>query len=302
MTLLLFLCLLQGDEIRDLIYRAEVYGETDVALRRLQRQLAHADTPEEKARLVRATAVIKHPAGPLKLDVEDTGLLETLRYPNAYLAFEGQVRLLYERTWIALGDWVDEYFALAINPSQISMESLPGHPRPISLAWPGPSESTSDAVLILREAPLAVVLRELSKAAGLNVFIDPKIDVRISGRFEITNWLSLLSRVCDQHDVVFTQRGGNAIFHDAGITETSVTLPLVAGGGREDLYSFLQKVAAGLNMELVFDDALFGEVVESQFVDQPYNEVLECLSIANGFNWSLLKDNGEKTRLIVQKQ
>ena len=49
-------------------------------------------------------------------------------------------------------------------------------------------------------------------------------------------------------------------------------------------------------------DAEWEHLIAAIRDDQPYNEVLECLSITNGFNWSLLKDNGEKTRLIVQKQ
>jgi len=302
--MVIFLCLMLIDpvEIRELVYRAEVYGEVDASLSRLRAGLAETDVPSDRDRLVRAMAIIKKPSRRVSLSRDERGLPELLAAPNAFVNHQGISYLLVEGTWLEPGDWIEDYFVLRIEPDGIEMESLLGHPRPLPFdAFGVPDGATG--VMVLREASLPAVLSFASRQAGLSFFIDLRLTQTVSGTHALEDWIRLLSRLCEVYSVSLSLRGENAMFHRIESLERGNGARLSGQDERsEDLYQFLRRIADRLQMELLFDDDLSGQVVYSQYEDQPWDQILECVAITHGFSWSLAEDRGERTTLIVQKQ
>ena len=301
MAWLLCLMLTGPNEIRELIYRAEVHGQIDASLGALRNMLRETGDQDEHDAIVRAMAIIKYPRGPVPIIRDGRGLPEILTEPDGLMRARGITYLLVAGVWIEPGDWLEDYFVLRISASRMDTESMLGHPRPFTLAGLAETLPTGD-LLILRDAPLPIVLSFVSQKAGLNYFIDPQISRTVSGSFPIGDWTTLLIRICEAYSVAFTRHGENAIFHTLSTLNRRGEMLMGQGERVEDLYSFLRDIADRFGLELLFDDSLSGQVIYSQFEDQPWEEILECLAITNGFSWSLVEEDGEKPKLVVQKQ
>jgi len=302
MTLFLFLIL--TSDIRELVYQAEVFGRVDTSLSALRALLSQASTQAERQATIRAIGIIKHPAGPKQIPLMGAGLLETLRHPQAMVRHKNFGFLLVEGTWLECGDWLEEHFIREIMETGLTLESLPGHPRPIAFApFPEILEQDVPDDLLVRGASIRDILAFVSHQAGFNAFIDPDIDHTISGAFPIHDWLTLLDRLCIRYDIIWTRRGENVIFRLES-SKLSHAGELIRGRGRkvENLVTFLQEIADSFDMELLLlSDELSNETIDHHYADQPWEEVLECLSMSNAFTWSLIKEQNERPKLVIHK-
>ena len=299
---MLCLALLDSGEIRELVYRAEVYGEVATSLERLRERLSETDVPAERDEVVRAMAIIKQPGGPVDLARGGRGIPELIARPSGFVDYRGMRYILLEETWIEPGDWIEDYFVLRIGTRSIEMESLLGHPRPLPIEG-FTLPSGNEGVMILRDAPLPTVLSFASRRAGLSFFIDLRLTQTVNGTHFLEDWIRLLSKLCDTYSVSMSLRGENAMFHTIETLERGNGTRLSGQGERsEDLYQFLQRITDRLQMELIFDDDLSGQIVYAQYEDQPWDQILECVAITKGFSWSLVEEGPGRPKLIVQKQ
>ena len=154
----------------------------------------------------------------------------------------------------------------------------------------------------LYRADAGDVLTFVVKRMGLNSFIPSGLGRKISGSYEVDDWLLFLERICKDVQITWVRRYDNVIFspknHRHG-TETIKSLERK----NEDLSAFLQNLAVTFDMELVLDGDLGDLKVDISLQEQPWSEVLDCLSIMNGFSWLLVQEEaGERARLIIQKE
>ena len=187
--------------------------------------------------------------------------------------------------------------------ARILLESREGYRRPL---FPKQNSETPKRIqvedwAVFHEAPLGDVLSFLSQKAGLNSFLPSDIDRKVSGSFQIPDWLTAMDRLCQSHRLTWTRRRDNVIFRlDQPFHASQAGMIESFEGKGENLGSFLHNLATSFGMELILDEKVADQTVDIKLVDQPWDEVLDCLAIGNGFTWNLVEAPGEKAKLFIQ--
>jgi hypothetical protein len=299
---LLLVWLVPGDddfaqrEIRNLVYRAEVHGQREESLEGLYALLVRAPQDQHKE-IVRAMAVIKYPQREAAPTADR--VLASLSRPRAMLHHRAMAYVLADEHWLALGDWVGDYFLAAADRDQLVLETLDGLRqvvRPQISVEPASGEADW---CLLEGADLRLVLSFVAKRMGLNSFTSSEIDLELSGSFPIPDWLSLLDQLCKSSEISWTRRRDNVMFFpEAGLTKAAGMFKRLDRKG-ENLGRFLQVLADTFGMDLLLDERLADTHVDIHVEEQPWDETLECLAIMNGFNWDLIQQAGEKPKLVI---
>jgi len=281
---------------RELVYQAEVFGREEESLAELRALLRKADTPAEREAAARAISVIKRGGAGA------APALAELRLPRAVLAFQGEAWALVGGHWLELGDWLGDYFLLDLQWDAAAVAGPGGERRTIAFRNTPATPPPDGDFCWLADADAADVLTFIAKREGLNSFIPSALECPLRGAHPLASWAALLDRVCAEAGVYRTRRRDSVVFH---LSETEVDLPV----GRierverknENLAMFLHGLAENLDMELVMDDRLADVSVDIHLQDQPWDEVLDCLSLLNGFAW-FLDRSGARPRLFIQKE
>lgn len=288
--------------IREWVFQAEVYERRDEALRALEQMLASEQNGQAEVRdnIVRAISVVKRGL-PTALDqpVIDPAHLNR---PEAVIRNDGLSWLLVKGVWLSLGDWVGEYYLKQINTNSVFLVHAEGMTTEAVFA-DAPLIDTTASSAVLTGAGLRDVLTFISRKEGLNSFVPSEIEVQVSGVLQFQDWMGLLDQLCAMADVTWTRRRDNMIFSSRTFSN-QLAAARIARVDRKDesLGLFLLNLANTFEMELVIDDRLFDTKVDIQLQDQPWDEILDCLSIMNGFTWFLAREPRERPRLIIQKE
>ena len=290
-----------GPDLRELIYQGEVFDRRAESLAVLRDLLAAAE-PTERRAIVRAMAALKHPdTKPVKVALSGDWLRD-LERPRALIRHRGQMLVLSATAgWLELGDWLNDYFLVDIQPPRLLLETWDGFPKEVILKRLDLPEERPDDWGMLRGAKAGEVLSLISKKAGLNSFIPSEINRQISGFFPAPDWLTFLDRVCEQAEVSWTRRRDSVVFsleHSAVAKNSGIIRSM--DRKNENLARFLIDLAQTFGMELLLDERLAEVNVDIHTQDQPWHETLDCLAIMNGFNWDLLHQPGEKPKLVIQ--
>lgn len=296
-----------AEETRDevvtaLIYQAEVFGERDAAIDQLRHRLLKATSEDQIGQWVRAMAIVKQPLTQHQFPALMSSLVESGLPPQAVINLGGMSYLRTADFWVELGDWVGGRYVRQIEPGRIVLESPDRQQMEHLLSTP-PIEmgDGSHGRCVLVNADAVSVLSFVAAQTGLNFFIHSSLERRLSGVYVFPDWLTLMDAVCRDAGIMWTRRRDNVIFrHNPTATNSEIMSGIDRRG--ENLADFLQQLARAFDMELVMDDELADIQVDIVLEDQPWDEVLDCLSIMNGFTWNQIRDATGRARLLIQKE
>ena len=279
--------------IRELVYQAEVYERPDESLEALRTMLCQ--TPEPDVEVVRAMAIVKYPSRPR----QRTGgvFFSQLERPKALLTFQNQSWLLVNQNWLELGDWVEDYYLLAMDHRHLLLETRDGFRREIRLEGMAPHGLAEDDHCTLAGAEAGLLLSFVSARAGLNWFIPTDLNQALSGFYAVPDWMTLLDRVCERAGISYTRRGESVVFHKGkGGQQSNVG---VMDQRNVYLGRFLQELAENFDLEVILDERLADLTISFYAEEQPWDEILDCLAVAHDFSWQLVPHAREKSKLVV---
>lgn len=289
------------DQVRDWIYRAEVFGERDTAVSALRRELAEA-SPAYHRQLVEAIGIISHDEPTELRELDSTAALEAMSMAEAVITFKRQAFVLIGGHWLQLGDWVGPFFLLALDNEHFLLKHEEGFQKIIHRPEQLRGNGTIDGAW-LKDAELADILNFVSRRQKLSSFIPSRIKTRISGFVPFNDWFAFLDRICRENGISWTRHAENLVFHPDTEPSTAASVGRIKGMDRKNinLGAFLQNIAENFNMELILDEGLGDVKVDVHTGDQPWDEVLECLAIMNGFSWTIAEVGRGPSKLIIQK-
>jgi len=286
--------------IRELIYQAEVHQRVSWSLAQLSQRLENAAEPAARRDLVKAMAIIKDamprvlPDNPLPFTA--------LHRPRALVRFRNEAFFLVEGLWLELGDWLGDQFVLDVDLSGLLLETRNGLQRRVDFDLAAPQDLPANFCLLF-EADIDDVLFFIARREGLNTFIPQNIDGPITGRYALDDWLTLLDCICSEFGISWTRRQHSVVFEIESAKRTALrqrTKSLFRKG--ENLIVFLQDFVETFDMDLIVDERLSEITINIHSENQPWDEVLDCLAIANGFTWDLVGGIGDRTQLVVHKE
>ncbi len=262
--------------------------------------LSSVNSEADRMAVVRALAIVKHGVPGPGLTLSEDDLTKQFSSPGAVISHNKGSWILVDRTWLGLGDWVADWFVLEIKP-QLLLENRDG--RQIPIPQPSSVKDLKSDHAILLNASARDVLTFISRRVDLNSFTPSNLDHKVSGVFPVADWLTFLDVICREVSVAWTRRGDNIIFTapQDSLSHKAGRLGLVDRKG-ESLTAFLQNLAETFNMELILEDGLAHIQVDIHAQGQTWDEVLDCLSMMNGFHWFLVRSPGERARLFIQKE
>lgn len=289
-------------EIRAAVYQAEVLGELDAGLDTLRAILSRAVEPTQRAVAVAAIAAIKHPLPRPSALSRSSLAAETAQ---AILCRRGNAYLLCSGHWFELGDWLGDVYLAQIRPTGLVLATLDGSEREHAMAQFHDLPTTlmeSGDYCVLARARAGDVLEFITKRAGLGSFFPSAIQKKISGTFAVSDWQGFMDQVCEEAAITWTRRRDNVVFRGGPYAE-SIPFPRInLDRKNQNLVTFLQNLARDMKLELVLDEGLGDISVDVHLQDQAWDEVLDCLSIMNGFNWSLIREGADPPKLFIQKE
>ena len=284
--------------LKEIVYSAEVHGRREAAAESLRAMLETQGDQEMRRRIIRAMSVVKHGASEPLTGSETSEILANASRPQALILYRNIGRVLVVGHWLESGDWLGDYFLLEANPQKLVLEHRDGLLQEVALV---PVIEDVDAPLaVFFQADIRDALTFLTRQLGLNSFIPSGLDREVSGSFPFDDWLSLLDGVCNKTEMTWTRRGESLIFRMKNTRIEAETIKLV-DRRNEDLVTFLQNLALTFDMELILEGDLSEIKIDIHLQDQPWDEVLECLSIMNDFTWFLIREPNERARLFIQK-
>lgn len=288
-------------ELEQWIYRAEVFGQKQTALAALRSLLGENSLPRRD--VIRAIGIVN--AGH-DLD-NDRGLdaahAETLlRQTAGTAAFRDRHYALINGRWRLLGDWVGPYLIVAIEPEEIIVEHAGGYERRFNLTLTQKLDNNRrNQYLALDGAGLGDVLAFICDRERLNSYIPSDINTRISGVYVISDWWTLLDQIAANHHIQWTRHLDNLVFQAKNKTQEPAQPLIGIYGKNKNLGALFQTIAENFGMELVLDEEFADVEVDIHNEEQPWNEVLDCLALMNGFQWVLTENRGHR-RLVIQKE
>lgn len=288
-------------ELEQWIYRAEVFGQKQTALTALRNLLSEGDLPRRE--VIRAIGVVN--AG-IDLD-NDRGLdaahAETLlRQTAGTAAFRDRHFALINGRWRLLGDWVGPYLIVAIEPEELVVEHAGGYERRFNLTLTQPLEDNRrNRYLALDGARLGDVLAFICDRERLNSYIPSDINTHISGVYIVADWWTLLDQIAANHNIQWTRHLDNLVFQTKNKNQEPAQPLIGIYGKNKNLGALFQTIAENFGMELVLDEEFADVEVDIHNEEQPWNEVLDCLALMNGFQWVLTENRGHR-RLVIQKE
>lgn len=287
-------------EITECIYRAEVQGETEKSLGALRDLLGRHDDAAWRRSIVRAMAVIKHTATPDPVDIgEPERILSSVR---AVWVTGHQRAVLLDQGWFELGDWLGERFLLDIDFTQAVLENPNQSTQ--TVAWPeAPVQDAQPPGLLAWGVDPSRMLTFIARQGGYNSFVPSALGPDFAGFFAADDWWICLHLACHELEVSWIRHGDNIVFR-AGRSDLLDEDQSILTVDRHDmeLAEFLQIVANQFDMELVLLDPLDGLVLDVQLVNQTWSETLDCLAMMNRLHWFIVPRDGEKTRLVIDKE
>ena len=285
--------------VRELVFQAEVYGTWEESLNSLRYMLSLQSETDSRAPIIRAISMVKMGLNPDLIQTRPPNTLKRMEQPTALIKHENLAWLLVDDLWLELGDWVDSYFILDIRNDSILLESRDGAQSNVIIRNRRNPPKNYHAALDQAEA--VNILPFLADRVRLNSFVPSAIDQKISGYYKITDWLSFLDQICSESSIVWTRRTGNVIFNAGESTTLPMAQPAVRtlDSRKQDLTAFLQNLAETFEMELVLEGDLDDIQVAIRIQDQPWDQVLDCLSVY-GITWAV-DQSPERPRLFIQK-
>lgn len=283
--------------IREHVYMAEVYGRWEDGINALQHMWLYQTEKEDRRRIVRAISLIKGGL-PRNRDLLTMADLEHDFAPRGLMRF-GMPALLVKDLWLEPGDWIDNYFVLDIEAEALVLERRDGFTRQFPLpAVPAPVNAA------LTGADVRSILTFICRRQGLNAFVPSQIEQTVSGEFLVDDWLTFMDDICRLTGMIWIRRSGNVIFNLRGATEPHLESEMIKSvdSRNQSLNTFLQNIAVTFDLELMLDEDLADVSLDILLTqDQSWDEVLECLSIMNNFSWFVIRETGERSRLVIQK-
>ena len=281
--------------IREHIYMAEVYGQVDDSLAALH--LLWLDNEAARPRIARAISIIKGGSGRAQNRLGMDALGDEIA-PHAIIRF-GIPALLIGDVWLEPGEWIEDYFVLDIEPEALVLERRDGFNRSFAL-----ENLQAPVNVTLNQADARDILTFVARRQGLNAFVPSQIRKTVSGDFQVDDWLAFLDDICRQTGMIWIRRSDNVIFNLRGAGDLHAESEMIKSSDRrnQSLNAFLQNIAVTFDLELMLDEDL--EDVELDILltqEQSWDEVLECLSLMNGFSWFVARNTGERSRLVIQK-
>ncbi|CAM2005137.1 hypothetical protein [Acanthopleuribacter pedis] len=290
-------------DLERLIYRAEVFGQKQAVLSTLRGMLQDERRTAHRT-IIRAIGVVN--AGQ---DIDGDRKLEAnaaetmLRGTTATVAFRGVKYALVGGRWRRLGDWVGPYLIAAIEPEHILAEHDSGYERRFNLVPKGRLEPANfQRYASFHGADLGDVLAFICDRERLNSYIPSGINTPVNGVYVITDWWTLLDEVSQHNQIQWTRHLDNLVFQPKDQQHEPSSQPLIGIYGKnKNLGALFQTIAENFGMELVLDEEFADVEVDIHNEEQPWNEVLDCLALMNGFQWWLTENRGHR-RLVIQKE
>ncbi len=288
-------------ELRASVYRAEVLGEAAAALNDLRMMLGRAEESDHRAEIVRTIAIVKMEA-PRPFPAAPPALVASRAM--AVLAYRGNAHLYVSGRWLELGDWLEEGYLSQIRPEGFFLTTPGTPPREWAMnQFNGfsPIWKENEDYCVVNEVRVGDLLELISKREGLSSFFPSAIQNKVSGVFPLSSWQGFLDRICEEAGIQWTRRRDNLVFR-AGLSSENDLFPKInLDRKNQNLVTFLQNLAEAMSLELVLDEGLGDINVDIHLQDQAWDEVLDCLSIMNGFNWSLIREGLEPPKLFIHK-
>ena len=287
--------------LQELIYQAEVFGRTKTALNQLRDLLWASPDREGRAAVIRAIAIVNYPLPRVPLD-EAVFSRSWPQPPRAVVIYGNDAFLLVADQWVRLGDWVGDRYIREIGRDEVILVDSEGFQSRLPLP-PHPAQSLSEGPgCFLFGAQAGEILSFISRQNHLNSFIPSGINRRLNGFFPVEDWLSLLTLICSELEISWTRRRDNVMFHqEKKVLSLGAETIRQLNRKNENLAEFLHNLALRFDMELILDEGLGDINVDINLEDQPWDELLDCLALLNGFTWFLVREPGEKTKLVIQR-
>lgn len=279
--------------VKEIVYLSEVYGDREIAVAHLFHRL-HKDRQNADL-LIKALGTIKHEMSEHRIYDNEALAFKKLELTHGVLVFQNSAYLLTDGQWLEPGDWVGDHFFRTVVHKIAIFERSDGLEKEIPLLLDCPQDQA-----VFRNTQISDILVLAATEAGFNSFLPSRIKQTISGNFKMNDWFSFMDEICALSKITWTRRGNNIIF-SAETFDTQVGHIKSIKQRNQPLGAFLQELAKSFQMELVMDDVLSEIQVDIHLQEQPWSEVLDCLSLMNDFTWDLDHSVRDRPRLFIQK-
>lgn len=289
--------------LHKLVYQAEVHRRSQEGLEQMRVLLENNRNPSGRTAIIRAMSVIKKSINAKVQLAPDQPVSTLIRQSQAIILHPPFAYLYSQGVWLELGDWIGHSRIMDITFQQISLEDSDQQQKTLPLPRlleNEPSQNGEGGKFL--NAPISEILAFATRQDGLNFFFPSAFNDTVSGFFPVPDWQRLIDQLCQQAQIIWTRRHGSIVFELGTPNPNLGTMIRGIDTKNRRLGSLLQEIADIVGLELVvFDENLREVAIDLYLADQPWNEVLDCLSIMNGFNWALVPQKEGSGQLIVTR-